>query len=580
MATYYKYKEREGKDLADIGGAISKLGRGITDAGIGWEKYKQELEGKAAKATKTAEDYGKGMTSSNHINNLNHKISDHIVESNGEALRRFQAGEITSSKFNRIIDNNTSGVEGYFGMGEGAQTHISNVTERGAKGANPIEQAILGWQLDNANPENLEVRSHDDGGFYLVNTVTNDKIVPEYIMKMNSVEYDGYNYKSGVATIKNGIGSTVKYIRENYGSQEYLFKKTDKKPIQDFQKAFDSLVTAEIGTNGLNGVDILINYIGTTEEGIAYELTTDREKTGSQYIYWNPENVIEEGVKLSEEHKEAISNHFKEVLELSDTSKKEYKTKIPNVTSNGKPTRGEAKAIDMVSNLDILWSGDNQSVTSAATYLANIKDGKAKFIKRTKEGVYVVPSDGSPAVTIAFKDGSGQLKTKENFLMELANLITNSSDFNQVLAKNMSDKEFNATSYGYSPHEYNYTLTKDESTERTFDANWKDALIKKGEDYENIKNNIATLIRSLEIKGLTVDQQNGVSVKEEGDILWSLGKGNYNIDNKKKALMSALKSFIPYDEDKYVEVMSYDTSGAVAEINLDAEQHRDILILE
>ena len=573
MATYYKYKEREGKDLADIGGAISKLGRGITDAGIGWEKYKQELEGKADKATKTAEDYGKGMTSSNHINNLNHKISDHIVESNGEALRRFQAGEITSSKFNRIIDNNTSGVEGYFGMGEGAQTHISNVTQRGAEGANPIEQAILGWQLDNANPENLEVRSHDDGGFYLVNTVTNDKIVPEYIMKMNSIEYDGYNYKSGVTTIKNGIGSTVKYIRENYGSQEYLFKKTDKKAIQDFQKAFDSLVTAEIGTNGLNGVDILINYIGTTEEGIAYELTTDREKTGSQYIYWNPENVIEEGVKLSEEHKEAISNHFKEVLELSETSQKEYKKTIPKDIEE-KLSRGEVKAIDMVSNLDILWSGDNQSVTSAATYLANIKDGKAKFIKRTKEGVYVVPSDGSPAVTIAFKDGSGQLKTKENFLMELANLITNSSDFNQVLAKHMSNKEFNTTSSGYSPDKYNHTLTKDESTERTFDANWKDALIKKGEDYENIKNNIATLIRSLEIKGLTVDQQYGVSVKEEGDILWSLGTGKYNIENKKKALMSALKSFIPYDENKYVEVMSYDTSGAVGEKEIDLNAER------
>ena len=568
MATYYKYKEREGKDLADIGGAISKLGRGITDAGIGWEKYKQELEGKAAKATKTAEDYGKGMTSSNHINNLNHKISDHIVESNGEALRRFQAGEITSSQFNRIIDNNTSGVEGYFGMGEGAQTHINNVTQRGAKGANPIEQAILGWQLDNANPENLEVWSHDDGGFYLVNTVTGDKIVPEYIMKMNSVEYDGYNYKSGVATIKNGIGSTVKYIRENYGSQEYLFKKTDKKPIQDFQKAFDSLVAAEIGTNGLNGVDILINYIGTTEEGIAYELTTDREKTGSQYIYWNPENVIEEGVKLSEEHKEAISNHFKEVLELSETSKKEY-TREVSMPNDKQPTRGEVKAKDMVSNLDILWSGDNQSVTSAATYLANIKDGKAKFIKRTKEGVYVVPSDGSPAVTIAFKDGSGQLKTKENFLMELANLITNSSDFNQVLAKNMSNKEFNTTSYGYSPHEYNYPLTKDESAERTFDANWKDALIKEGEDYEDIKNNIATLIHNLEIKGLTVDRENGVSVKEEGNILWSLGDDKYNIQNKKKALMSALKSFIPYDKDKYVDVMSYDTSGAVGEKEID-----------
>ena len=573
MATYYKYKEREGKDLADIGGAISKLGRGITDAGIGWEKYKQELEGKADKATKTAEDYGKGMTSSNHINNLNHKISDHIVESNGEALRRFQAGEITSSKFNRIIDNNTSGVEGYFGMGEGAQTHISNVTQRGAEGANPIEQAILGWQLDNANPENLEVRSHDDGGFYLVNTVTNDKIVPEYIMKMNSIEYDGYNYKSGVTTIKNGIGSTVKYIRENYGSQEYLFKKTDKKAIQDFQKAFDSLVTAEIGTNGLNGVDILINYIGTTEEGIAYELTTDREKTGSQYIYWNPENVIEEGVKLSEEHKEAISNHFKEVLELSETSQKEYKKTIPKDIEE-KLSRGEVKAIDMVSNLDILWFGDNQSVTSAATYLANIKDGKAKFIKRTEEGVYVVPSDGSPAVTIAFKDGSGQLKTKENFLMELANLITNSSDFNQVLAKHMSNKEFNTTSSGYSPDKYNHTLTKDESTERTFDANWKDALIKKGEDYENIKNNIATLIRSLEIKGLNVDQQNGVSVKEDGDILWSLGEDDYSIQNKKKALMSALKPFIPYNKDKYVEVKNYDTSGAVGEkeINLNAEE--------
>jgi len=572
MATYYKYKEREGKDLADIGGAISKLGRGITDAGIGWEKYKQELEGKADKATKTAEDYGKGMTSSNHINNLNHKISDHIVESNGEALRRFQAGEITSSKFNRIIDNNTSGVEGYFGMGEGAQTHISNVTQRGAEGANPIEQAILGWQLDNANPENLEVRSHDDGGFYLVNTVTNDKIVPEYIMKMNSIEYDGYNYKSGVTTIKNGIGSTVKYIRENYGSQEYLFKKTDKKAIQDFQKAFDSLVTAEIGTNGLNGVDILINYIGTTEEGIAYELTTDREKTGSQYIYWNPENVIEEGVKLSEEHKEAISNHFKEVLELSETSQKEYKKTIPKDIEE-KLSRGEVKAIDMVSNLDILWFGDNQSVTSAATYLANIKDGKAKFIKRTEEGVYVVPSDGSPAVTIAFKDGSGQLKTKENFLMELANLITNSSDFNQVLAKHMSNKEFNTTSSGYSPDKYNHTLTKDESTERTFDANWKDALIKKGEDYENIKNNIATLIRSLEIKGLNVDQQNGVSVKEDGDILWSLGEDDYSIQNKKKALMSALKPFIPYNKDKYVEVKNYDTSGAVGnKIDLNAER--------
>jgi len=142
------------------------------------------------------------------------------------------------------------------------------------------------------------------------------------------------------------------------------------------------------------------------------------------------------------------------------------------------------------------------------------------------------------------------------------------------LAKHMSNKEFNTTSSGYSPDKYNHTLTKDESTERTFDANWKDALIKKGEDYENIKNNITTLIRSLEIKGLTVDQQYGVSVKEEGDILWSLGTGKYNIENKKKALMSALKSFIPYDENKYVEVMSYDTSGAVGEKEIDLNAER------
>ena len=27
----------------------------------------------------------------------------------------------------------------------------------------------------------------------------------KYIMKMNSIEYDGYNYKSGVTTIKNGV---------------------------------------------------------------------------------------------------------------------------------------------------------------------------------------------------------------------------------------------------------------------------------------------------------------------------------------------------------------------------------------